>query len=543
MRSVAAADASTARILDGHLNGVERLVARRRRASFANASWMRSATGACCSACGGQTRRPARARPPNSCRRARRARGSAGSRPSARAPAVCSAPSSSPPTTTAPAPPRLPRHRRGGRRSTAAGIAPRACAHPRATASSSTTRRCSRCSASPESSRAEPWFSRDAVRTAATWAGLADCIVRSTLELRDPERAERRRRPTASGGCWSRTRRSSAGSSHAARLSLVRARSPPSAARIPVGSPRSAASRSATPAREIAVARGDDLRLACARRRRRAGARAPGPRPVPAPAPPRPEDHRARRERSGKRRRMSAEAGPAGALRSASTSAAPIPGSMSSSAYEREKYARTLAALPDAPDRRGAGGRLLDRCLHRAARGALRARGGDRLLRASAGARAAKARRTVANVELRRASFPEQAPPGPWELIVCSEVLYYLRRAALERAIGWLADAAAATGRSCSRSAGAERARTSRSSAMTCTTGSLASSRAWHSLDGQARGLPPRPLRRPMSAAPIVIVGAGPAGLSTARSYRESGGRRRSRSSAASRGPPIAARR
>jgi alkylation response protein AidB-like acyl-CoA dehydrogenase len=27
----------------------------------------------------------------------------------------------------------------------------------------------------------EPWFSRDAVRSAATWAGIADCIVRATL--------------------------------------------------------------------------------------------------------------------------------------------------------------------------------------------------------------------------------------------------------------------------------------------------------------------------------------------------------------------------
>jgi alkylation response protein AidB-like acyl-CoA dehydrogenase len=35
----------------------------------------------------------------------------------------------------------------------------------------------------------EPWFSRDAVRTTATWVGLCDCIVRSTLEVIDPERA------------------------------------------------------------------------------------------------------------------------------------------------------------------------------------------------------------------------------------------------------------------------------------------------------------------------------------------------------------------
>jgi hypothetical protein len=36
---------------------------------------------------------------------------------------------------------------------------------------------------------AEPWFSRDAVRTTATWVGLCDCILESTLQLIDPERA------------------------------------------------------------------------------------------------------------------------------------------------------------------------------------------------------------------------------------------------------------------------------------------------------------------------------------------------------------------
>ncbi len=35
----------------------------------------------------------------------------------------------------------------------------------------------------------EPWFSRDAVRTSATWVGLADTILRATLEATDPERA------------------------------------------------------------------------------------------------------------------------------------------------------------------------------------------------------------------------------------------------------------------------------------------------------------------------------------------------------------------
>ncbi|HTZ85995.1 MAG TPA: hypothetical protein VMB05_04940 [Solirubrobacteraceae bacterium] len=36
----------------------------------------------------------------------------------------------------------------------------------------------------------EPWFSRDGVRTSATWAGLADCILAATLTALDPERAD-----------------------------------------------------------------------------------------------------------------------------------------------------------------------------------------------------------------------------------------------------------------------------------------------------------------------------------------------------------------
>ncbi len=35
----------------------------------------------------------------------------------------------------------------------------------------------------------EPWFSRDALRTTATWVGLADCILRATLRATDPARA------------------------------------------------------------------------------------------------------------------------------------------------------------------------------------------------------------------------------------------------------------------------------------------------------------------------------------------------------------------
>jgi SAM-dependent methyltransferase len=44
----------------------------------------------------------------------------------------------------------------------------------------------------------------------------------------------------------------------------------------------------------------------------------------------------------------------------------------------------------------------------------------------------------VANVRLAQASFPERLPGGSWDLVVCSEVLYYLDRATLELGVAWL---------------------------------------------------------------------------------------------------------
>jgi SAM-dependent methyltransferase len=107
------------------------------------------------------------------------------------------------------------------------------------------------------------------------------------------------------------------------------------------------------------------------------------------------------------------------------------------SAYERSKYAATLAALPRRPLTRalevgcsiGVFSRLLAaRC--------------ERLVAIDFSAHALTLARDelagVANVELHRASFPEQVPEGEWDLIVCSEVLYYLDEPALLSAIGWL---------------------------------------------------------------------------------------------------------
>jgi SAM-dependent methyltransferase len=118
-------------------------------------------------------------------------------------------------------------------------------------------------------------------------------------------------------------------------------------------------------------------------------------------------------------------------------SESPDPWGYRTSPYEREKYAATLAALPA-----GEQGLCLEvgcsigvftallaeRCRHVVAI--------DFSLRAIELAR--EELREVANVELLRAGFPSEAPPGSWDLVVCSEVLYYLREPELEEAIGWI---------------------------------------------------------------------------------------------------------
>jgi 2-polyprenyl-3-methyl-5-hydroxy-6-metoxy-1,4-benzoquinol methylase len=115
----------------------------------------------------------------------------------------------------------------------------------------------------------------------------------------------------------------------------------------------------------------------------------------------------------------------------------PDPWGYRTSDYEREKYAATLAALP----RRSHGlclevgcsigvltGLLAARCEHVVAIDfSLRAlQLADRHLQG------------VGNVDLLRAGFPEEAPPGSWDVIVCSEILYYLDEPALDEAVGWI---------------------------------------------------------------------------------------------------------
>ena len=122
------------------------------------------------------------------------------------------------------------------------------------------------------------------------------------------------------------------------------------------------------------------------------------------------------------------------------------PWEVESSPYERAKYERTIAALDDQRFERalevgcsiGALSELLaPRCRR------LVAIDGSRIAVRRARRRLAGA---AAGVEVRRGRVPGGAPPGPFDLIVCSEVLYYLTRGQAERAIDELGAALAPGG-------------------------------------------------------------------------------------------------
>jgi SAM-dependent methyltransferase len=117
----------------------------------------------------------------------------------------------------------------------------------------------------------------------------------------------------------------------------------------------------------------------------------------------------------------------------------PDPWHYRTSAYEREKYASTLEAVGPGPHARA----LEVGCANGVFTTLLAPRCGD-LVAIDFSARAVElARESVAglaNVEIVQAAFPHAVPDGNWDLVVCSEVLYYLDDAALLRAAGWLTE-------------------------------------------------------------------------------------------------------
>jgi SAM-dependent methyltransferase len=115
----------------------------------------------------------------------------------------------------------------------------------------------------------------------------------------------------------------------------------------------------------------------------------------------------------------------------------PDPWNYCASSYERAKYADTLGALPS-----GQLGRALEvGC----SIGVFTEHLADRCRQVVAvdfSARALALARDrvggIGNVRLEHASFPEKIPDGCWDVVVCSEVLYYLDRGALSTAVHWL---------------------------------------------------------------------------------------------------------
>jgi SAM-dependent methyltransferase len=115
----------------------------------------------------------------------------------------------------------------------------------------------------------------------------------------------------------------------------------------------------------------------------------------------------------------------------------PDPWDYRTSSYEQQKYAATRAALPKQTYGLALEvgcsigvftGQLAARCEHVVAI--------DFSLSALALAR--RNLQSSSNVDLLRAGFPEETPPGSWDLIVCSEVLYYVQPPLLADAISWI---------------------------------------------------------------------------------------------------------
>jgi SAM-dependent methyltransferase len=110
------------------------------------------------------------------------------------------------------------------------------------------------------------------------------------------------------------------------------------------------------------------------------------------------------------------------------------PWEFATSDYEHEKYAETLAALGGARFERGLEvGSSIGVFTEQLAEHCHELVGIDVSEHALARARERMSDRP--GVTLERMTFPEEMPPGPWDLVVCSEILYYLDDGAFALAV------------------------------------------------------------------------------------------------------------
>ena len=110
------------------------------------------------------------------------------------------------------------------------------------------------------------------------------------------------------------------------------------------------------------------------------------------------------------------------------------PWNFETSPYEAAKYARTLAALPRAGYERG----LEVGCSIGVLTAQLAARTRELVATDINGKALARARERcagLAGVHFERRGLPDDLPAGPFDLVLLSEVLYYLSPADLERAL------------------------------------------------------------------------------------------------------------
>ena len=191
----------------------------------------------------------------------------------------------------------------------------------------------------------QPWFARDALRTAASWAGMADTAVAAALD----ELAQRPGRGQLEG--------------LAAGRILTAQRTIDAVARAGVRARWTAQRRGSAGGRRCTARVGDRrrvpraarrgrarMRLATVRPRRRARSRAARPRGVPAPAPARSDA----RPDWAQRRSRSAEIVTADVrVRSSRRATAPIPirGTTRPATTSAQKYEATLAACGTGPVR------------------------------------------------------------------------------------------------------------------------------------------------------------------------------------------------